>query len=33
MREDWENQYGEAMGSFAFEAFRRVEIIGEDRRK
>ena len=33
MREDWEKQYGEAMGSFAFEAFRRVEIIGEDRRK
>lgn len=33
MREDWAKQYGEAMGSFAFEAFRRVEIIGEDRRK
>jgi DNA replication protein DnaC len=33
MRDDWKHQYGEAMGSFAFEAFRRVEIIGEDRRK
>lgn len=33
MRKDWEKQYGEAMGSFAYEAFRRVEIIGEDRRK
>jgi DNA replication protein DnaC len=33
MRDDWEKQYGQAMGSFAFEAFKRVEIIGEDRRK
>jgi DNA replication protein DnaC len=33
MRKDWEKQYGEAMGSFAFEAFNRVEIIGEDRRR
>jgi DNA replication protein DnaC len=27
MRDDWKTQYGEAMGSFAFEAFNRVEII------
>jgi DNA replication protein DnaC len=33
MRDDWATQYGKAMGSFAFEAFNRVEIIGEDRRK
>ena len=33
MRDDWEKQYGQAMGSFAFEAFNQVEIIGEDRRK
>jgi DNA replication protein DnaC len=33
MRDNWEKQYGEAMGSFAFEAFNQVEIIGEDRRK
>lgn len=33
MRDDWKTQYGHAMGSFAFEAFNRVEIIGEDRRK
>jgi len=33
MRDNWEKQYGEAMGSFAFEAFKSVEIIGEDRRK
>jgi DNA replication protein DnaC len=33
MLENWGKQYGEAMGSFAFEAFDRVEIIGEDRRK
>lgn len=33
MRDNWEKQYGQAMGSFAFEAFNQVEIIGEDRRK
>jgi DNA replication protein DnaC len=33
MRDDWKQQYGEAMGSFAHEAFNRVEIIGKDRRK
>jgi DNA replication protein DnaC len=33
MRDDWEKQYGQAMGSFAFEAFNQIEIIGEDRRK
>lgn len=33
MLENWGKQYGEAMGSFAFEAFDRVEIIGKDRRK
>ena len=33
MLKDWEKQYGKAMGSFAFEAFDQVEIIGEDRRK
>lgn len=32
-RERWANQYGEAMGSFAFEAFHRVRILGEDLRK
>jgi DNA replication protein DnaC len=32
-RENWESQYGKAMGSFAHEAFRRVRIIGEDLRK
>lgn len=32
-REKWAAQYGEAMGSFAHEAFTRVRIIGEDRRK
>jgi DNA replication protein DnaC len=32
-REKWAGQYGEAMGSFAFEAFTRVRIIGEDLRK
>jgi DNA replication protein DnaC len=31
--EDWETQYGKAMGSFAHEAFERVRIVGEDRRK
>jgi DNA replication protein DnaC len=33
MRQDWKQQYGEAMGSFAHEAFKRVGIIGKDRRK
>lgn len=33
MREDWEKQYGQAMGSFAHEAFKRVRIIGEDLRQ
>jgi DNA replication protein DnaC len=33
MLEDWGKQYGEAMGSFAHEAFDRVKITGEDRRK
>jgi DNA replication protein DnaC len=33
MRDNWEKQYGQAMGSFAFEAFNQIEIIGEDRRK
>ena len=32
-RENWAKQYGEAMGSFAHEAFTRVRIIGEDLRK
>jgi DNA replication protein DnaC len=32
-REKWAAQYGEAMGSFAFEAFTRVRIMGEDLRK
>jgi DNA replication protein DnaC len=32
-REQWEKQYGEAMGSFAFEAFNRIEITGKDLRK
>ena len=30
--EDWEAKYGEAMGSFAHEAFIRVPIIGSDLR-
>jgi DNA replication protein DnaC len=33
LRKSWKDQYGEAMGSFAFEAFRKVDIIGEDRRR
>ena len=33
MRQDWKQQYGEAMGSFAHEAFKRVGIIGKDKRK
>lgn len=32
-RENWGAQYGEAMGSFAFEAFNRVRIEGKDLRK
>jgi len=32
-RERWKDQYSEAMGSFAHEAFTRVRIIGEDLRK
>jgi len=32
-RENWAKQYGEAMGSFAFEAFHRVAILGKDLRK
>jgi DNA replication protein DnaC len=32
-REDWADQYGAAMGSFAFEAFHGVDIIGKDLRK
>lgn len=32
-RDDWGKQYGEAMGSFAYEAFKRVRIIGEDIRQ
>lgn len=32
-RENWKKQYGEAMASFAFEAFTRVRILGEDLRK
>jgi DNA replication protein DnaC len=32
-REKWAAQYGEAMGSFAYEAFKRVRIIGEDLRQ
>jgi DNA replication protein DnaC len=33
LRKSWKEQYGQAMGSFAFEAFNQVEIIGEDRRR
>jgi DNA replication protein DnaC len=32
-RENWAGQYGEAMGSFAHEAFHRVAIIGKDLRQ
>ena len=32
-RENWGTQYGDAMGSFAHEAFKRVRIDGEDLRK
>ena len=31
--ENWGRKYGEAMGSFAHEAFRLVRIMGEDLRK
>lgn len=31
--ENWGKKYGEAMGSFAHEAFRLVRIMGEDLRK
>lgn len=33
LRENWAGQYGDAMGSFAFEAFNRVPLIGKDLRK
>jgi DNA replication protein DnaC len=33
LRENWAKQYGDAMGSFAHEAFNRVSIIGKDLRK
>lgn len=32
-REKWKKDYGAAMASFAFEAFTRVRILGEDNRK
>jgi DNA replication protein DnaC len=32
-REQWANQYGEAMGSFVHEAFHRVAIAGKDLRQ
>jgi DNA replication protein DnaC len=32
-REDWTRVYKEAMGSFAYEAFHRVRIIGKDLRQ
>lgn len=32
-RELWTAKYGAAMGSFAYEAFKRIEITGEDMRK
>lgn len=32
-RENWAQKYSEAMGSFAYEAFRRVTIDGEDLRR
>jgi DNA replication protein DnaC len=32
-RDKWSAQYGEAMGSFAHEAFHRVAIIGKDLRQ
>lgn len=31
-RDEWAGQYGKAMGSFAFEAFQSVTIIGKDLR-
>lgn len=33
MREDWGIKYGEAMGSFAHEAFNRIRIVNKDLRK
>jgi DNA replication protein DnaC len=33
MRESWKKQYGDAMGSFAFEAFNNVVIMREDQRR
>ena len=33
VRERWGKQYGDAMGSFAYEAFHRVELLGKDLRK
>ena len=32
MRESWKKQYGDAMGSFALEAFNNVVIMREDQR-
>jgi DNA replication protein DnaC len=32
-REKWADEYSDAMGSFAYEAFTRVRIIGEDLRQ
>jgi DNA replication protein DnaC len=32
-RDKWALQYGEAMGSFAFEAFQKVTLVGKDQRK
>lgn len=32
-RENWAGQYGEAMGSFVFEAFQQVNIVSKDLRK
>jgi DNA replication protein DnaC len=32
-RDNWAAQYGEAMGSFVHEAFRRVVIVGKDLRQ
>lgn len=32
-RDKWKTKYGAAMGSFVYEAFRRVEVTGKDLRK
>jgi DNA replication protein DnaC len=32
-RDNWAIQYGDAMGSFAFEAFKQVRIVSKDLRK